>query len=140
MYTIFNGKGSSNWLWSTSVQSRFFSCLIGQSDVVLFQVVVVCVCFVVCMCYSGRGGLQEVKLLISRAFEDFIAIIHYTYQHVQSYCYCWLYPCRVGYSSFKDLVSVFHKGKLHQVNSRSECWSLRALVGSACNTAGDNSK
>ena len=37
-YVIINGKGSSNWLWSTRVQSCFLSILTGQCNIVCLVV------------------------------------------------------------------------------------------------------
>ena len=48
MFMILNGKGSSNWLWSTWVQPCFCSSfLTGLSEMVAgcFQVTHVCSCF-----------------------------------------------------------------------------------------------
>ena len=41
---ILNGKGLSNWLWSTWIQSCFLPFLAGQSIIVFFLLILLCIC------------------------------------------------------------------------------------------------
>ena len=104
MYVTLNGKGSSNWLWSTGAQSCFllFNFLAGQSDVCIV-LYAVSVHFNLAVEDHTKHELQDLHGFKTIFLTCLFVVLHYAYQHM---------PCLVATVDCSHVYHVVHFTKI----------------------------